>query len=89
MTVKPSISLTDDQYAFVRNLVESGRFGSVSAVVQESLKVFRERIEDEEMEREALRRVLLPRLEGEFVTGEEMDAMILAMIAKEHRDDDL
>lgn len=86
MTVKPSISLTDDQYAFVRNLVESGRFGSVSAVVQESLNAFRERIEDEEMEREALRRVLLPRLEGEFVTGEEMDRRLRAMVERKRRE---
>jgi len=89
MTVKRSISLTDEQHEFAKQLVASGKFGSISAVLQHGLKLVRETVMDEEMEREALRRVLLPRLEGEFVSGEEMDRRILAMIAREHRDDEL
>ena len=34
MTVKSSISLTDDQHSFAKTLVDSGRFPSVSAVLQ-------------------------------------------------------
>ena len=34
MTVKSSISLTDEQHAFARALVEAGRYASLSAVLQ-------------------------------------------------------
>lgn len=34
MTVKPTISLTDQSHAFIKSLVESGRFASVSAAIQ-------------------------------------------------------
>ena len=86
MTVKPSISLTDEQHEFARQLVASGKFGSISAVLQHGLELVRETVMDEEMEREALRRVLLPRLEGEFVSGEEMDRRIFAMIDRKRRE---
>ena len=38
MTVKTSISLTDSQEAFARNLVERGRYPSLSAVLQHGLE---------------------------------------------------
>jgi|tagenome__1003787_1003787.scaffolds.fasta_scaffold20400500_2 antitoxin ParD1/3/4 len=34
MTLKLTISLTDQSYVFVKSLVESGRFASVSAAIQ-------------------------------------------------------
>ena len=34
MTVKTSVSLTDQQNAFARRMVEEGRYSSVSAVIQ-------------------------------------------------------
>ena len=37
MTVKSSISLTDEQDTFARALVEKGRYGSLSAVLQQGL----------------------------------------------------
>ncbi|MFO1047113.1 MAG: type II toxin-antitoxin system ParD family antitoxin [Geminicoccaceae bacterium] len=39
MTVKPTISLTDQAHAFARGLVASGRFASLSAVVQHGLRL--------------------------------------------------
>ena len=35
MTVKSSISLTDEQHSFARELVDAGRYSSVSAVLQQ------------------------------------------------------
>ena len=39
MTVKSSISLTDEQDAFARQLVEKGRFPSVSAALQQGVEL--------------------------------------------------
>ena len=47
MTVKSSISLTDDQHAFAKTLVDSGRFPSVGAVLQQGIEMLREKMEDE------------------------------------------
>lgn len=41
MTVKSSISLTDDQHAFAKTLVDAGRFASVSAVLQQGVELLR------------------------------------------------
>ena len=46
MTVKISISLTDQQAAYARQQVEEGRFPSTSAVIQQALEA--KRREDEE-----------------------------------------
>lgn len=48
MTVKISISLTDQQAAYARKQVEEGRFPSTSAVIQQALEA--KRREDEEYE---------------------------------------
>jgi len=47
MGVKSSISLSDQQDAFARSLVEQGRFSSVSAVIQNGLDLLRQRTEAE------------------------------------------
>ena len=73
MTVKTSISLTDQQDAFARKLVEEGRYPSVSAVIQQGLDLLRTRSERDDLEREALRTLLDQRRRGAFVPGEEMD----------------
>ena len=85
MTVKSSVSLTDGQYAFARTLVDEGRYASVSAVLQQGLDMLKRRIEDEELERRALREVLSRRQAGEFVTAEEMDARLQRLIARKKR----
>lgn len=81
MTVKSSISLTDDQYAFVRKLVESGRFSSVSAVLQQGLDALKRDMDDQMAEREALKELLAQRRRGSFIGAAEMDDRIEAMIA--------
>ena len=48
MTVKSSISLTDEQHAFARALVEAGRYASLSAVLQHGLDLLRQRTDAED-----------------------------------------
>jgi antitoxin ParD1/3/4 len=72
MTVKISISLTDEQDAFARQLVEKGRFPSVSAALQQGLELLRQRFENDALELEALRTLLIERRRGEFVSSDDM-----------------
>jgi antitoxin ParD1/3/4 len=82
MTVKPSISLTDEQHAFASRLVASGRYASLSAVLQQGLDALRQRIEAEEAETAALHALLARRSEGPFIDGNAMDARLDALIAR-------
>ncbi len=86
MTVKSSISLTDDQDAFIRSLVTSGRYPSASAVLQQGVDLLRRRMEADEADVEALRAVLRERLAGPFISAEEMGNRVEAMIARKRRD---
>lgn len=72
MTVKSSISLSDEHHAFARAQVQDGRFASVSAVVQHGLDLLRQRAEDEGLERAALKALLQDRQAGPFLEGQEM-----------------
>jgi len=72
MTVKSSISLTDQQDAFVRQLVEKGRFSSVSAALQQGLELLRLRLEYDELQLEALRTLLTERRRGQFVSNDDV-----------------
>lgn len=85
MTVKSSISLTDEQDAFARSLVEKGRYPSVSAVVQQGLDLLRTKTESEELEIEALRRLLRKRDRGPFISDEEMKHRIDKMAERKRR----
>jgi antitoxin ParD1/3/4 len=67
MTAKTSISLTDAQEAFARELVERGRYSSLSAVLQHGLELLRTQREAEEAETAALRALLEERSRGPFV----------------------
>jgi antitoxin ParD1/3/4 len=81
MTVKTSVSLTDAQEAYARKLVEEGRYSSLSAVLQQGLELLRLETEAKEAEIAALRALLEDRARGEFISMEESDAQIDAMIA--------
>ena len=85
MTMRSSVSLTDEQYAFVRTLVDTGRYSSVSAVLRQGLDLLRERLEGEELEHAALRELLARRREGEFVPAKEMDRRLSHVIAAKRR----
>ncbi|MBA3324624.1 MAG: type II toxin-antitoxin system ParD family antitoxin [Rhodobacteraceae bacterium] len=81
MSVKASVSLSDRQDAFARELVRQGRYASLSAVVQRGLEMLREEAEAREAELAALRALLADRVDGDFVTIAEGRAETEAMIA--------
>ena len=85
MTVKSSISLTNDQHSFAKTLVDSGRFPSVSAVLQQGIELLREKMEDEAVERAALAEILGRRRSGPFLSPTRMDSRLSRMIAKKRR----
>ena len=85
MAVKSSISLTDEQYAFARALVEAGRYASLSAVLQQGVDLLRQIMDAEELEHVALRELLSRRREGEFLSEQRMDARLSRMIAGKRR----
>ena len=85
MTVKSSISLTDEQHAFAKALVDAGRFASVSAVIQQGIHLLRQRLDVEDLERRALYEVLSRRRSGDFVAAEEMDERLKRMLADKRR----
>lgn len=68
MTVKTSISLTDSQEEFARDLIKQGRYPSLSAVLQHGLELLRSEKEAEEAELAALRALLKARRGGGFVS---------------------
>jgi len=78
MTVKSSISLRDDQHAFARALVESGRFPSLSAVMQQGLDLLREQDADRQVDRAALKVLLAERASGPFVSAEALRSRLAA-----------
>jgi antitoxin ParD1/3/4 len=82
MSVKSSISLSDQQDALAQRLVEQGQFSSVSAVVQNGRDLLRQRTEAEVAEMAALKALLADRFRGDFVSEAEMEARVAAMIDK-------
>ena len=85
MTVKSSISLTDEQNAFAKELVEAGRYSSVSAVLQQGIDLLRQRMQDDDLQRVALKALLDQRSAGAFVSGAQMDKTIARMITGKRR----
>lgn len=80
MTVKTSISLTDDQEAYARSLVEAGQFSSLSAVLQRGLDMLRRDNELHNAELEALRSLIDQRRAGPFIDLDEGETEIRAML---------
>ena len=85
MTIKSLISLTDEQHAFAKELVEAGRYSSVSAVLQQGIDLLRQRMQDEDLQRSALKALLEQRSAGAFVTGAQMDKSISRMSIEKRR----
>jgi antitoxin ParD1/3/4 len=86
MTVKTSISLTDAQEAYARKLVEEGRYASLSAVLQQGLELLRADTEARDAETAALKALLEKRANGPFISMEESDRQIDAMLARKRRE---
>lgn len=85
MTVKSSISLSDEHHAFARAQVQDGRFASVSAVVQHGLDLLRQRAEAEQLDQAALKALLQERLSGPSLDAEEMRRRVGLMVASTPR----
>ena len=85
MTVKSSISLTDQQDAFARELVRQGRYASVSAVMQQGLDLLRQQMEAQEAETEALRALVAQRRDGAFVPADRMRDGIADMVERKRQ----
>ncbi len=86
MTVKTSISLTDDQEAYARSLVENGQYSSLSAVLQRGLDMLRRENELHDAELDALRGLIDSRREGPFTDMQTLRADTLAMLERKRRE---
>ena len=85
MSVKASVSLTDQQDTFARNLVSEGQYSSLSAVVQRGLELVRFETEREQAELAALRAFFEERAAGPFVSAAEGRKRTEDMIAAKRR----
>lgn len=81
MTAKTSISLTDTQEAYARELVAQGRYPSLSAVLQHGLELLRAERELGEAETAALRALLEERRRSPFISIKEGQKRTEKMIA--------
>jgi antitoxin ParD1/3/4 len=82
MSVKASVSISEQQELLARRLVEEGRFSSISAVVQYGLELVREETEQKDADLTALRALLAERQAGEFLDMEESDRHLEELIAQ-------
>ncbi|MBB4480660.1 MULTISPECIES: type II toxin-antitoxin system ParD family antitoxin [Rhizobium] len=85
MSVKSSISLTEQQDAFARSLVDNGRYSSLSSVLQQGLELLRQKTEAEAAETEALRELIRRRLNGPALSDEAMADAVDEMIDRKRR----
>jgi len=85
MTVKTSISLTDDQEAYARSLVEAGKYPSLSAVLQRGLEMLRRDNEVHDAEVAALRALIDQRRAGPFVDLDEGETETRSMLERKRK----
>jgi len=78
MSVKASVSISEAQEAYARELVAQGRYSSLSAVVQQGLELLREQSQTTD----ALRELLTQRQSGGFISLEEAERRTQDMIAR-------
>ena len=67
-----TLAPSDDQDAFARSLVETGRFPSMSAVLKQGLDLLWQQHADAQADRAALRALLTERAGGPFVASGEL-----------------
>jgi antitoxin ParD1/3/4 len=83
MTVKTSISLTDEQEAYARSLVKRGRYSSLSAVLQQGLDMLRHDDDAHTLKVQALQALIDQRRAGMFVPLEDNVDDFLAAVDRE------
>jgi antitoxin ParD1/3/4 len=82
MTVKPTISLTDQAYEFAKSLVETGKFASMSAVLQRGLQLVQREEEEHEARLAAIRTELAQRATQPSISTDDMDARLATWRAR-------
>ncbi|MFN3314917.1 MAG: type II toxin-antitoxin system ParD family antitoxin [Hyphomonas sp.] len=85
MTVRMTISLPDGLAEMVERLVAEGRYASHSDVIRDGLRALEERRAAHEEKLALLRADLQARLEGEFISHEEMSRRVEHMLADKNR----
>ena len=85
MSIKASISLTEQQNDFARALVANGRYASLSAVLQHGLDLLRHETELKESETNALKQLLSTREAGPFISLAEGEVATQTMIAQKKK----
>ena len=85
MSVKASVSISEQQDAFVRRLVEQGRYSSASAVVQQGLELLREKTEIRDAQRALLKALLEERMKGDFGAVDDGRLRTEVMMAEKRR----
>jgi antitoxin ParD1/3/4 len=85
MAVKASVSISEQQEAFARQLVEDGRYADLSAVVEHGLELVREETEIAEADRATLRALIERRIDGKFLTTDESDRQIDSIIEENRK----
>jgi antitoxin ParD1/3/4 len=85
MTVKISISISDQQAEYARRQVAEGRFSSTSAVIQQALEAKRREDEDYEEWKAGFFAEMQRRAEGPHIPFEEFQERIEEMIARKER----
>ncbi|MFG6621499.1 type II toxin-antitoxin system ParD family antitoxin [Sulfitobacter sp. 1A05707] len=78
MSVKASVSISEAQEAYARDLVAQGRYANLSAVVQQGLELLREQSQSTD----ALRELLARRQASTFVSLDEGERRTQDMIAR-------
>ena len=85
-TTRPySYTLGGDFETFVREVVDSGRYSSMSSVLQQGLELLRQKTEAEAVETAALRELVQRRLEGPRISAAEMEGRVTAMVERKRR----
>ncbi len=82
MNVKATVSISKSEEAFARAMVEQGRYASISDVVQHGLELLRAETEQNDCDEAALRKLLMERAKGPFITMEESRRETKAMLAR-------
>lgn len=85
MPVRAAVSLTDAEHDFAMELVRSGRYPDLSAVLGDGVEALRRQLETEAADADDLRSLLTQRAGGEFIPSDEMNVRVEAMIGGKRR----
>ncbi len=85
MTVKPTVSLTDQGYELAKSLVENGKFASVSAVMQYGLRLVEREEDSHRAHLDAIRMDIEHRVQEPLLSAEEMDSGLEQLMSRKRQ----